>query len=269
MPMETSNWQAFNLATEALRDIDRYVSSKQRPMEILVLAREKLSEAVAKAPDYLRARYYTAIVDDMLGSPGQAATQLESILAAEPDFKDEVEYNLAVTYYHIYTRPEIERAIDLFRTVCARASNNRLKLLAQAGLARSLSMMVLHTYRHHEHQAQQYYEASLKECEAVLAAIDEGVEEDLKARKEIEWRVYNARGVARMFRSDMSDLLQDSERRKSLLHLALSDFREADSRSPNTWDIICNFGSVHMRLGHTYKLAGNKKRSEIELMIWF
>lgn len=260
--METSNWQAFNLATEALRDIDRYTSSKHKPREMLVSARMKLEEAVAKAPNYLRARYYTAVVDDMLGRPGKAAYELESILEAKPDFREEVEYNLAVTYYHIYKRPEIERAINLFQTVLEQTSNPRLKLLARAGLARSLSMMVLHTYRRDEREAQQYYEASLGECEAVLAVMNEGVEEDPRARKEIEWRVYNARGVARMFRSDMSDFLEDSKKRESVLHFALNDFREADGRSRNTWDIVCNFGSVHMRLGHTYKLAGKRNASE-------
>src|SRR5271169_1983794 len=93
---DTKNWEAFHLATEALRDIDRFVSSSPKDPAVLEEARAKLQSAVRQDPEFIRARYYAAVVDDMLGNSTEAVRELEDLLARNPTFKDETEYNLAV-----------------------------------------------------------------------------------------------------------------------------------------------------------------------------
>src|ERR1017187_1799853 len=115
--METSNWQAFNLATEALRDIDRFVSSSSKNRTILVEARQKLAGAVHKDPSFIRAQYYSAIVDDMLGQPAKAASELERLLDQKPTFKDDGEYNLGVRYYRLYSKAKNTNATGAFENV--------------------------------------------------------------------------------------------------------------------------------------------------------
>src|SRR2546425_4335679 len=121
--METNNPQAFHLATEALRALDNYVSSETKLRESLDEARRKFQEAVQKDPNFLRARYYGAIVDEMLGHPTEAAAELEKLLQATPEheggpeFQAELQYNLGVAYYHVYYEPEMRKAVDLFSAV--------------------------------------------------------------------------------------------------------------------------------------------------------
>src|SRR5450759_204072 len=110
MSTETNVWQAFTLATDALRDIDSFVSSSSRDRAVLIAARDKLKSAVDKDPNFVRARYYSAILDDMLGQPARAVSQLEALLVEKPVFKDEAEYNLGVSHYHLYSRDQIDKA---------------------------------------------------------------------------------------------------------------------------------------------------------------
>src|ERR1039457_4839268 len=98
---ETKNWQAFRLATEALRDLDQFMGSSLKDPHILTNAKQKLQGAVQLDPTFIRARYYAAIVDDLLGNSDEASKQLQELIALDPPFKHEAEYNLAVSYYHL------------------------------------------------------------------------------------------------------------------------------------------------------------------------
>ena len=53
-------------------------------------------------------------------------------------------------------------------------------------------------------------------------------------------------------------------KRKKDLQQALKDFEAADKLSPNNWEIVCNFGSVHMRLGDVERLSGRERESHQE-----
>jgi tetratricopeptide (TPR) repeat protein len=252
--METSNWQAFNLATEALRDIDRFVSSSSKNRTILVEARQKLAGAVNKDPSFIRAQYYSAIVDDMLGQPAKAASQLERLLDQEPTFRDEAEYNLGVSYYHLFSKDQITKAISAFENVVRQTADLPLKYMASAGLVRAFSMMVLHSSKEGNRQdAAKFTEQSRAGSESLLEDVRSDESLDQKTKNEIEWRALNGRGVGRMFYSDYET---DSARRKKDLQKALRDFEAANKLSPNNWEIVCNFGSVHMRLGDVEKLCG-------------
>lgn len=260
--METSNWQAFNLATEALRDIDRFVSSSSKNRTILVEAREKLAGAVNKDPSFIRAQYYSAIVDDMLGQPAKAVSQLEHLLDQKPTFKDEAEYNLGVSYYHLYSKDQITKAIGAFENVVHQTADVPLKYMARAGLVRAFSMMVLHSSKEGNRQdASSFTEKARDSSETLLENVRSDESLDQKTKNEIKWRTLNGRGVGRMFYSDGES---DSRKRKNELQQALEDFESADKLSPNNWEIVCNFGSVHMRLGGVEKLSGRDDASRQE-----
>lgn len=259
---DTKNWEAFHLATEALRDIDRFVSSSAKDPRVLEEAKAKLQGAVQQDPDFNRARYYAAVVDDMLGNSSEAVHELEDLLSRNPTFKDEAEYNLAVSYYHRYYREHVGEALRLFQKVIGESADVVLKYMARAGLVRSFSMMVLHSISgSDEAGAAEFFEKAKTESEALLQELASDESVDQRTQREITWRVLNGRGVAFMF---ASDLQKDPGSRRRQLQEALRDFREADRRSRDNWEIVCNFGSVHLRLGYTYKTEGSTGQAKKE-----
>jgi tetratricopeptide (TPR) repeat protein len=262
MSMETNIWQAFSLATDALRDIDSFVSSSSKNRALLIAAQDKLKSAVDKDPNFVRARYYSAILDDMLGQPAKAVSQLEDLLVKEPAFKDEAEYNLGVSHYHLYSRDQIDKAIVVFEGVAQQTKDAGLRYMARAGLIRAFAMMVLHSYRAGNKQdAVKFAEKTTAESEDLLETAGSDASIDRKTRGEVRWRVLNGRGVAMMFSSDYE---ADSKTRKSFLENAMKDFESADKISANNWEIVCNLGSVHMRLAHVAKLSGQDHTAQAE-----
>ncbi|SRR5258708_8286489 len=253
---DTKHWGAFHLATEALRDIDRFVRSSAKDLRVLEQAKTKLQGAVQQDPEFNRARYYAAVVDDMLGNSTDAVRELEDLLARNPTFKDEAEYNLAVSYYHRYYREHMVEAVRLFQKVIGESPDVVLKYMARAGLVRSFSMMVLHSIGgSDEPGAAEFFEKVKTESGALLEELASDTSVDKRTKQEITWRVLNGRGVGFMFASDVQ---RDPANRRRQLQEALKDFREADDRSPDNWEIVCNLGSVHMRLGYTHKTQGSE-----------
>lgn len=259
---DTKSWGAFHLATEALRDIDRFVSSSAKDLRVLEEAREKLQGAVKQDPEFNRARYYAAVVDDMLGNSTEAVRELEELLAKNPAFKDEAEYNLAVSYYHRYYREHIVAALQLFQKVIGESPDIVLKYMARAGLVRSFSMMVLHSIGvSDESGAAEFFDRAKTESGALLQELATDTSVDHRTKNEITWRVLNGRGVGFMF---ASDLQKDPKSRRRELNESLRDFREADRRSRDNWEIVCNLGSVRMRMGYTYKVEGSAGNAKEE-----
>lgn len=259
---DTKNWAAFHLATEALRDIDRFVNSFPKDIRVLEEAKSKLHNAVQKDPEFNRARYYVAIVDDMLGNASDAVREFEELLGRNPAFRDEAEYNLGVSQYHRYYRQHILDAIKLFQKVISESGDVVLKYMARAGLVRSFSMMVLHTSRENdEAAASDFFAKAETESDALMRELERDTSVNVKTKKEITWRVLNGRGVGVMF---ASDLKKDATRRRHQAQEALKDFQEADKRSPDNWEIVCNLGSIHMRLGYSYEKQGSEGHAEKE-----
>src|SRR5438445_4218533 len=98
MHFESPSRRAFELVTEALREIDGYRASKE--LSRLGLAQDKLHRALHVDPAYFRAWYYDALVNDLAGKPKDAAERLEVLLQHNTPFADEVRYNLGVVHYY-------------------------------------------------------------------------------------------------------------------------------------------------------------------------
>jgi tetratricopeptide (TPR) repeat protein len=250
---DTKNWEAFHLATDALRDIDRFVEAEVKDRKLLVDARQKLQDAIERDHNFLRARYYGAIVDDMLGHSNEAAAELSKLIHYNPAFREEAEYNLAVCYYHIYSRREMEEAMAGFQRIVDETRDPVLKYMANAGLIRSYSMMVLHELRERRDEVgAQFFAKAIAGSETLLTKVATDATLDSKTKREILWRIRNGRGVGFMFHSDKES---DLRKRKDELRKALEDFEDANTRSPHNWEVVCNLGSVHMRLGDVARLA--------------
>src|SRR5207249_484394 len=101
MHLESKSREAFELVTDALEIIDRYRSS--RDITVLNSAKQKLESAWKKDPDYFRAYYFDAIVDDLAGRAARAAGKLSALLDEGPPFVEEVRYNLGLAWYHQYS----------------------------------------------------------------------------------------------------------------------------------------------------------------------
>lgn len=259
---DTKNWQAFRLATEALRDIDNFVEAPKKDRRLLVEARKKLEDAVGHDHNFLRARYYGAVVDDMLGHSNEAVAELSKLIERNPAFREEAEYNRAVSYYHIYSLDEMKEAMAGFQKVVDETRNPVLKYMANAGLIRSYSMMVLHELREGRDQsAADYFDMALAGSEALARHVAADATLDRRTKREILWRIRNGRGVGFMFHSDKEP---DLKKRKEELRKALQDFEEANAQSPHNWEVVCNLGSVHMRLGYVARLAGESSQARTE-----
>src|SRR3954470_23901478 len=110
MPMllESNSREAFELVTEALEHLDDYRES--RDYKFLDAAKQMLTAAKAKDPNYFRAFYFDAIVDDLSGRSVQAVQTFELLDVQETPFANEVRYNYAVASYHHYYHEALDRA---------------------------------------------------------------------------------------------------------------------------------------------------------------
>jgi tetratricopeptide (TPR) repeat protein len=260
---DTKNWGAFHLATEALRDIDVFVSSRVKDRSKLEEAKEKLKGAVTQDPEFNRARYYSAVVDDMLGNPSEAVDELKAVVAKNPTFRSEAEYNLGVSYYHLYSSPNIQSALTTFEKVIGDTSDSVLKYMARAGLVRSFAMMVHHSrVANDEVRAANFLTNVTDESEKLLRDVASDGSLDHTTQEEIKWRLLNGRGVAMMFGSDLE---KEPDKKIKNLRAALRDFHDANKRSPGNWEIICNFASAHMRLGDARRIEGRAEEMQKEL----
>jgi hypothetical protein len=255
--METNDWQAFNLATEALRDIDRFAAAPAASRPRLLEARRKLGVAAARDPQFLRAKYYSAIVADLLGQAKDAIDELTALIAQHPPFLNDAKYNLAVSHYHMYSREHVEAAIAEFTNVEHQSADPTLRYMSRAGLVRAYAMMAHHTKRS-AGESQGFADTAVQTGSNLLAQLRADGTVDGRTRGEIEWRALNGRGVARMFASDLD---QSASRREELLAAALHDFTEASNLSRDNWEIVCNLGSSYMRLGAIMRTAGREEES--------
>lgn len=256
--METNDWQAFNLATEALRDIDRFAAAPSTGRPKLVDARRKLQLALTRDPQFLRAKYYGAIVADMLGRPTEAIQELTELLDRRPSFVDEAEYNLAVSHYHVFSREHMETAIATFTRVAENSTDVTLKYMSNAGLVRAYAMMVLHNRVANVDVSRRFAEKAVAGGSELLNQVAADRTIDKRTRTQIEWRALNGRGVAWMFSSDIEQALSA---RVTALELALRDFVQATALSPENWEIVCNLGSSHMRLGSIMRISRRESES--------
>lgn len=259
MNLDTRYPQAFDRLREARQSLDRFKQGKER--EQLKMAAQLITEALQIDPQYLRAFYYRGMVKDLLGQPGEAASDFELVLNQRPPFLTEVKYNLGVAYFHKYGHPNLKTAISHFEDVIESTDNQALRLFARAGIAHAYAVMMIprpdkktescaeaeeffRSEKAREHVAK-YHELSAEETNRALAELS-GARDVMKdLRNEIKWRLCNTRAVQRMFYTDYF-----SESRLEKLKEAEVALIEADERSPLNWSVYCNLGSTYMRLGY-------------------
>jgi tetratricopeptide (TPR) repeat protein len=260
MHIETRNRRAFELVTEALRDIDLYKQLKERKQ--LQKAESKLEEARSEDPLYLRAHYYSGITKDLMGKATDAIEDFEKVVRENPPFISEVRYNLGVAYYHRYDLESLQKAQEQFELVLRSTEEPVLKTLAQAVLAQAGAMLILHQVnlmlqakrggqeeeaRKHEGEAQKHFEDVTSRCEQVLASLRDFRDLDGETADEIRWTAHNARGMALMYHTDG---FGSKEEKAARLREALGELEAADKYSPQNWANYCDLGSAHMRLGY-------------------
>lgn len=259
--LETPNRQALEFLTDAVADIEAY---RQDPSlgARLTSAEEKLKKALQADPNYLRAVYYDAIVDDLQGKPADAPPKYQRVLdsgAGDEAFQLEVRYNLAVAHYHRYSWSELDRAIPLFTAVIEAAKDPSLRLLARAGRAQAHAMHMIPS-RHggvdvdmlldHSRAAK----ADIKEVLAPsgdLFDLLRGRKMNPVAEQAARWAAHNASGMRRMYFADYFDAIPADRREESkeaMLAQALADLETAEHVKKRDWANWCDLGSAHMRL---------------------
>lgn len=266
MQLETRNRQAFELVTEALECIDQYRAS--RDVARLQDATTRLTQASAKDPNYFRARYYDAIVDDLSGRFKPAAEKLRCLLDQSPPLADEVRYNLGLAEYHGYSHSALERAIEQFERVLTSVKDASLRLRAQAGLAQACAMhMIPQEYdKPNVLQIKHYRDRASKSLDEVFRqlrvlplqhlnpfrkpVVDSGT------AAEIRWTAHNAKGMVLMYATDYLPQIDETpkesgrERQVATVQSALSQLERAERIKSDDWANRCDLASAKMRLGY-------------------
>ena len=255
MQVESKSREAFELVTAALESLDKYRES--RDVAHLRAAKTSLFSAKSKDPQYFRAAYYGAMVDDLIGDQKAAVAGFRELLNQVPARTEEVRYNLGVALYHRYSHAPLEEAIACFKEVDKNATDNRvLRLLAQAGLAQAQAMHEIPKDPDHPNldEIQSYFREATKQADRVLFDIHHGEERlDRNAMAEIGWTALNARGMALMYHSDYFPQAPEAGAKKHKvrqLKEALDELRKADDLSPSNWANYCDMASAQMRLGY-------------------
>lgn len=247
MHLETKNQAVLEHVRAALHEIDLYKQSREYGR--LKVARAALDHATTLDPEYIRALYYSAIVDDLIGKPQRAIESFRRVLDESPPFVDEVRYNLAVAHYHRYNWENLEEAIENFKHTINSAGNVRTRVLARMGLAQAYAMrMVSRDPRSAEvDEILRYFHLCTEEAHWAEEELVNAVRSDDTELAEARWRMPNARGMALMYHSDYF-----GSRSEKIVQLrrALKELEEANRLSPQNWANYCDMGSVHMRLGH-------------------
>jgi tetratricopeptide (TPR) repeat protein len=253
MQLDTRSRQAFELVTDALRQVDSYRRSREyRSLEVAKVA---LNHAKRLDPAYLRAVYYNAIVSDLLGRPHEAIEDFQRVLAEKPPFAEEVRYNLAVAHYHGYDSASLEQAAEYFRRVIRDSNQPELRLLARAVLEQTYAMRMIpkHPLEPNASQIQEQFGLCTEGYNAAMSELSSLANMDEDAGREVKWTLYNARGMSLMYHSDYFG--EESEKIDEVSE-ALKLLEKADYFSPRNWANYCDLGSAHMRLGHWSRSAG-------------
>jgi tetratricopeptide (TPR) repeat protein len=133
----SSDYDVFELVTDALEFIDKYNKSKDE--KLLEPAYTHLKHALEINRGHFRARYFQAMVNYLQGNKyREAIEQFDQLLhgvGLSPALANEIRYNLAATYCEVRNWT---MAIDLFSTTISNTRDNpELNLLARVGLVKT------------------------------------------------------------------------------------------------------------------------------------
>lgn len=247
MYLETNNERVAELVRGAMDEISLFRRTKSH--DLLVSASAKLDEAGRKDPGYLQSLYGRAQLDDLSGRAKDAIEKLEHILEENPPFRDEVEYHLGVAYYHRYNRPNLEKAIERFSAVVARAGDPLLECRARLGIAQALGMRLIPSDPRNPDFAQLEadYKRLVEELQSAEILVRKLEHVGTAVLQELKSILHNSKALGWMY---STDFLRSREDKVELLQKALDELQQADKNDPNNWAIQCDIGSTWMRLGY-------------------
>jgi tetratricopeptide (TPR) repeat protein len=264
--LETGNREAFQLVSEALDLIERYQSS--RDIAKLHDASDRLAKAREKDPEYFRARYYDAIIDDLTGQFKRAASKFTNLLNEGPFLRDEVRYNLGLAEYHRYSHSNLENAIVQFAQVLESATDWTLRIRARAALAQAYAMhMIPQDPDKPDINQLSYYwrltQDTLKEVwqevrGSIVSRVGTFRRRTLESHvaTEVQWTAHNAKGMALMYYADYLPQIESisqsvgHNRRVDILNEAMSELDKAEQIRARDWANRCDIASAHMRLAY-------------------
>ena len=277
MHLETRKKRAFEKLRQAQVSLTSFEQSKQQ--NELKQASDRLDEALAIDPNYLRAIYYRGLVRDMMGKSHEAVEDFREVIEHSPPFLPEARYNLGVATFHHYGDDKLNEAVEEFQEVVKSTHDPALKLRARAFIAHAYAVMMIprlaektedcrkineflasNSARQH---VEKYHKLSLTQSKELASEI-EAPTLDSATRDEIKWRLCNTRAVQRMFYTDYFE----RDRVKKLKE-AEEALQEADNLNPLNWSIYCNLGSTYMRLGHWIKKEKQGVNSEQQAEEYF
>src|SRR5262249_34542891 len=184
--------------------------------------------AVDSDPDYLPALYFRAVTYDLLGKQDTAIEDLKQVLQAKPRFKDEVQLNLGIAYFHKYHADDLIAARGLFEQIInASDSSPVMRLVAKSSLAQVWGQMMI------QRDPQKPDMAAAGEAFVNIQNLAKEVYRSLSEappeyRPEIEWRIENALGLAEMFAADYLSLREGGRAQVGRINEAIEHFEKAD-----------------------------------------
>jgi tetratricopeptide (TPR) repeat protein len=266
MNNQTKSVKAFDYVMIALENIAEY--NKEKISKLLDNAIIALEKATKEDPEYLDAIFYMGITLDLIGKPADAAILFEQILSELPEGKprNEILYNLGVTYYHRYSHEHLQKAEKYFLEIQKTEIDDSLKYLALANLAQTYAMWM------RPNTEQQILLEKNDSKESVFSHITNYFNEFKKVEKtvvkgfrkinnnldktKVQALLYNAKGMALMYYTDYislnnkCDMLKDSH----------DNLIKSDKLYKDDWANICDLGSNCWRLGLTVKNEVEKKQ---------
>ena len=267
MRIDTLNRKAFEKTTIALEHIEKYYKSKD--VSLLENAEKALTEAIDEDSSYLGAVFYLGMTKDLIGKSADSPEYFNKILeeVEDPNIRDEIKYNLAVSYYHRYGHKYLAEAEKLFNEVYMNTSDLLLKNISIANLAQTYAMWMQPSYDQKkmiteslsknsvfDHISSKY--ASFQEC-------NDKVRKSIKRKKQnwfwnrIEATIDNACGMAHMYYTDYMCKGQENCINE-FLQKSQSFLLSAESIMPNDWANTCDLGSLNMRLALIQKDENQK-----------
>jgi hypothetical protein len=270
MRIDTLNRNAFEKVTFALERIEKYY--KTRDVILLEDAENALIDAINEDQEYLSAVFYLGMTKDLIGKPADAPEYFNKILNEVDDanIREEVKYNLAVSYYHRYGHKFLQDAEKLFIKVYKDTSDLLLKNISIANLAQTYAMWMQPSFDQlkalengkeelvYSHILEKY--DSFKECND---KVRQSLKQNEKKRKKEEWywnrieaTIDNACGMAEMYYTDYM-CKKEITCIEDRLNKALNSLLSAEKKMPNDWANTCDIGSAYMRLA---LIKGNEEK---------
>jgi tetratricopeptide (TPR) repeat protein len=270
LSLETEDRRAFEAALEAVRAINRFKTAGERLA--LIEALTLLQTTTNRDPNYLLPRYYTAVIEDLLGYSDDAAGHYSELLELVPvhyrKLRWEIRLGLAAAQYHGYEDIDLQKAN---RTVGALLSDEQVVLSRPEnrgilGYADALRAQLLATSmipkRPEDMQSPQrrasletMYKDAVAAAEKVLAG-QQGSLLALRRASNDEGIIALARNARAMAHMYFTDYMLTVEEKIKLLASAMVDLQKDDKLFPGDALYYCGLASCHLRLGYWRKTPG-------------